>query len=189
MESERWSVKLPIAAPCPVERDRFVLFFHRLIQDASLPELTVDVTDYSHVPNGPGVMLICHEAHYSLDTSGAGLGLKCATRRGAQGDTKARIERALRKALTLASLMETHEVLAGQVRFDTRTALFAVEDRLAAPSTQATFNSIAPIVATVAERAWGAPPVLSLASTEKECFQIELTSPVGPSVTELLSRI
>ena len=41
--------------------------FHRWIKQRALPELTIDVASYQHVPQGPGVVLIGHGADYFLD--------------------------------------------------------------------------------------------------------------------------
>ena len=49
--------------------------FHRWIQEQALPGLLVDVADYRHVPEGPGVVLVAHEAIYGLDLGGGRLGL------------------------------------------------------------------------------------------------------------------
>jgi len=62
------------AAPRPpVLLERAIPVFHRWIQERSLDELMVDVADYTHVPDGPGVVLVCHDAIYSLDTGGGEL--------------------------------------------------------------------------------------------------------------------
>ena len=44
--------------------------YHRWIQQNALEDLLIDVADYSHVPAGPGVMLIAHEGNYALDETG-----------------------------------------------------------------------------------------------------------------------
>jgi hypothetical protein len=190
MDSQRFTAKLfTLDAAASVPKEDVVLFFHRVIQDRLLDEITVDVTDYSHVPDGPGVMLICHEAHYSMDRGGGRLGLRCAAKRGATGDTAERIRRVLRKVLRLAERMEAHEILGGRVKFDTRSALVSIEDRLVAPSAQETFDALAPVLAGVATDVWGAPPVLVRVGSPKEPFQVEMSAPVGPTVTDLLSRL
>ena len=46
----------------------FVPVFHNWIQDQAIDDhLLIDVADYSHIPDGPGVMLIAHEGNFSLD--------------------------------------------------------------------------------------------------------------------------
>jgi hypothetical protein len=44
--------------------------FHRWIQHTVIDEMLIDVVDYRHVPDGPGVVLIGHEADYSLNGTG-----------------------------------------------------------------------------------------------------------------------
>src|SRR5882762_10312759 len=68
-------VKIFAREPAPVDLGDAIAVFHRWIQERACPELLIDVADYRHVPNGPGVMLIGHEANYSLDTTKGRLGL------------------------------------------------------------------------------------------------------------------
>lgn len=189
METQRLALKLFAAAPCEATSKEYILFFHRTIQEGGLPETFIDVTDYSHVPNGPGVMLICHEAHYSMDHAAGRLGLKCATKRGAAGDSAARVRRVLQKTLSAAAAMESHEALSGKIRFSTDTLLFSIEDRLVAPSTAETFQVVAPVLAEVIGSVWGVPPVLARVGSPKECFQVEATMAGSPSVAEFVGRL
>jgi hypothetical protein len=189
MDSQRYAFKLPVLLPCDVPPGDLILFFHRNIQEALPGETYVDVTDYSHVTDGPGVMLICHEAHYSMDRAGGRLGLKCATKRGASGDIAERIRRVIKKTLRIAAAMEGHEVLGGRVRFDTSSAALSIEDRLLAPNNEETFAALAPVLAEVVTAAWGAPPVLRRAGSPKECFQVEISAPGKPEIADLTARL
>ncbi len=49
---------------------KLIPMYHRWIQQKMLEDLLIDVADYSHVPAGPGVMLIAHEGNYALDETG-----------------------------------------------------------------------------------------------------------------------
>lgn len=191
MDSQRYAFKL-LAKPGPEipERD-LVLFFHRLIQARSLAETCVDVADYSHVPDGPGVMLICHEAHYSLERVQGHLGLRCAGKRGFEGDASARIRKIVGKTLRLAELAEAHEVLSGRLRFDTSAATLWLEDRLIAPSTDETFAAFAPVLAEALTPVWGGPPILTRGASapSKERFQIDIAFPAAPPIAALLTRL
>ncbi len=189
METQRATLKLFAAAPCEATSKEYTLFFHRTIQEGGLRETFVDVTDYSHVPDGPGVMLICHEAHYSMDRAAGRLGLKCATKRGATGDSAARIRRVLGKTLSACAAMESHEALSGKIRFSTDTLLFSIEDRLVAPSSAETFEAIAPVLSRVLSEVWGAAPSLTRAGSPKECFQVAATMSASPPLPELLNRL
>ncbi len=68
-------VKVFAREPVSIDLGEAIPIFHRWIQDHVCPELLIDVADYRHVPNGPGVMLIGHEANYSLDMTKGRLGL------------------------------------------------------------------------------------------------------------------
>ena len=74
-------LKVLAAARSPLPLERAIPVFHRWIQERSLDELMVDVADYTHVPEGPGVVLVCHDAIYSLDSGGGALGLLYSRRR------------------------------------------------------------------------------------------------------------
>ena len=50
-----------------VELEEFIPVFHDWIQTQQLAELLIDVADYRHVPHGPGVVLVAHDAHYAMD--------------------------------------------------------------------------------------------------------------------------
>jgi len=68
-------VKVFARQPVSIDQGEAIAVFHRWIQDRVCPEMLIDVADYRHVPNGPGVMLIGHEANYSLDSAKGRLGL------------------------------------------------------------------------------------------------------------------
>ena len=41
--------------------ESFVLLFHNWIQEDRIPNhIMVDVANYKHIPDGPGIMLIAH---------------------------------------------------------------------------------------------------------------------------------
>lgn len=189
MDSQRYAFKLLARTGPEIPERDLVLFLHRLIQARSLAETCVDVADYSHVPEGPGVMLICHEAHYSLERVQGHLGLRCAGKRGFEGDAGARIRKIVGKTLRLAELAESHEVLSGRLQFDTSAATLWLEDRLIAPNTDETFAAFAPVLAETLTPVWGAPPILARGTSPKERFQVDITFPAAPPIATLLSRL
>src|SRR5947207_3342533 len=77
---QRLSVKVFAKAASVGPKDA-LLVFHRWIQTQRLDELLIDVTDYSHVHHGPGVILIGHGADYALDEEEGRLGLKYTLKR------------------------------------------------------------------------------------------------------------
>src|SRR5688572_23787441 len=66
--AEHVNVKVFAREPLDINWSDLIPVYHRWIQQHAFPEaLPIDVADYSHVPVGPGVMLIGHHADISLD--------------------------------------------------------------------------------------------------------------------------
>ena len=75
MNVQHINLKLFIANPEAVKLEEFGAVFNNWIQRRVTLELLIDVADYLHVHNGPGILLIGHEADYSLDNRAGRLGL------------------------------------------------------------------------------------------------------------------
>jgi hypothetical protein len=123
-----------------------VAVFHQWIQESVAPELMIDVADYKHVPDGPGVMLIGHEANYSLDQAGGRLGLLYNRKAAVEGDAQAVLRQAFEAAVNAAKHLESAEPFAGKLHFDTGDVEVIVNDRLLAPNTDATWAALGPEV-------------------------------------------
>ena len=114
--------------------------FHRFIQEKKVEGLLIDVADYAHVPEGPGVVLIGHEVDYGIDRTGGRTGL-LVTRKHC-GDTSLRdlLRDTLRKALVAIRAIENDGSLA--LRFGPDAFTLQFPDRLAAPNTDDAFDAI-----------------------------------------------
>jgi hypothetical protein len=121
--------------------------FHKWIQQQAMPELLIDVADYAHVPAGPGVMLIAHEAFYSLDERAHRLGFLYNRRTAVDGSAEDKVRQAYDSARMGAERLQTD--LQGAVEFDDSEVEVFVNDRLLAPNTQATFDAMAPVLRKV----------------------------------------
>ena len=127
-------LKVLAAARSPVALERAIPVFHRWIQERSLDELMVDVADYTHVPDGPGVVLVCHDAIYSLDSGGGALGLLYSRRRethaslGPIASLDDRLASVFRRALVACGKLERERDLAG-LSFPADRFELAINDR------------------------------------------------------------
>ena len=116
--------------------EEFIPVFHRWITERVLPELLIDVADYSHVPEGPGVLLIGHDAQYGYDQSRGEPGLLYSRRRETSpalegiGTLDRRIESLLACAFRACDLIEAEPQLEGRVAFDRHRLELRVNDRL-----------------------------------------------------------
>ena len=63
----RIGIKIPCTDAAFPTRE-LVPVFHRWIQTGAIPgHLLVDVADYDHVPEGPGILLVAHEGNLGID--------------------------------------------------------------------------------------------------------------------------
>jgi hypothetical protein len=158
MTPNRVAVKLYLAEPGDIDPQAVIPIFHDWIRRGAVPGLLVDVADYSHVADGPGVLLIGHEADYALDLGEGRPGVLCRWKRGAEQTAADRLAFALEGALRAADAFEADPGLGGSPRFGRGEALIAVEDRLAAPNDPATLDALRPALDEAIARVLGAPP-------------------------------
>ena len=105
-DAERVQVKLFAEGEAPKPLD-LIPVFHRWIQDDVVKdELLVDVADYSHVPQGPGVLLVGHGADWYYDQGEGRPGLLFSRKRAFEGDLRARLRDAFRQALEAAKRLQ-----------------------------------------------------------------------------------
>ena len=76
MTLQHVNVKLLLQNPADARLEPLIPVFHSWIETPSGDELLIDVADYTHVPAGPGIVLIGHEGNYSVDNSGNRLGVR-----------------------------------------------------------------------------------------------------------------
>lgn len=146
----RIGAKLYADAPGDLALDAFIPLFHSWIQRRELDGVPIDVADYAHVPEGPGVMLIGHESDRSLDLGEGRPGVLYQRKREGEGALEERIAAAIRAADGLADALEA-DPLAGGLRFGRDEILLRVVDRLRAPNDDATADALRPAIAAALE--------------------------------------
>ncbi|MGH9517660.1 MAG: hypothetical protein ACRD3P_18485 [Terriglobales bacterium] len=129
--------------------------FHSWIQDEIFDGLLIDVADYRHVHHGPGLMLIGHEADYSLDQTDGILGLLYNRKAPLSGTNLHRLTQATRAALIAAQKLEADPRLNGTFRFNGQDIQMTVNDRLLAPNNESTRAVVEPEIQTFAAKLFG----------------------------------
>ena len=156
MDVQHFRVKLFAAAECRPDLGDAIQVFHRWIQEKRLPEVMIDVSDYAHVPSGPGVILVCHEAIYGLDEGKGRLGLVYSRRTAVDGSIEDRLLQAVNAATTAAALLEREPEFTRNLRFDRSAWEVTVNDRALAPNTDETWNRVSPAIQRVFDLIVGA---------------------------------
>ena len=135
-------VKIFAREPAPVDLAARSRSFIAGSRSSVCPELLIDVADYRHVPAGPGVMLIGHEANYSLDLSGGRLGLLYNRKAVAADSPRENLIQAFRAALTACQRLEQEPEFRGKLKFNPAEYDIILNDRLLAPNTEATWQAL-----------------------------------------------
>jgi len=143
MELHRVGIKLFAADPANIRVKDFVPVFHSWIQRQAIEgHLLIDVHDYSHIQNGPGILLVAHEGNLCTDMADGKLGLAYFRKQPAGASMESHLDAALKAVRLAASLLEKEPVFEGRLRFRKDELLVIANDRLLAPNDAATFATL-----------------------------------------------
>ncbi|MCH8054046.1 MAG: hypothetical protein IH895_08305 [Planctomycetes bacterium] len=155
MELQHVNVKIYVDGDLAIDPAEFIDVFHEWIREHTLDELLIDVADYRHVPAGPGVMLIGHEADYSMDNAGDRWGLRYNRKAAVDGSNDDRLRQALRCAARACQLLEEHFNGPEPLRFSRREFELFINDRALAPNTPETLAACRPMLESFLASALG----------------------------------
>lgn len=186
MQADKVQVKVFSSTSIGVES--YVPVFHRWIRDSVLSELLIDVVDYSHVANGPEVVLLGHGSDYVLDRQGGRLGLLYASKREPATDEGPFVP-ALRRAIKACLLLE-REQGPEPLAFRSDELLIRINDRLRAPNADETFRRVGPALKAALEGLYGGVGFeLRRVGEARDLFSVEVRAPSAPQLGELATRI
>lgn len=190
MEAQRLQVKLFFENTGRPAFEPFVKVFHAWIKHHKLDELLIDVANYAHVHRGPAVALIGHESDYFLEEGDGRPGLLYSRKRDAPPPGE-RVADAFRRALHACALLEGDRTLENiGVRFRTDELLFRVNDRLLAPSNDATFKAVRGELEAVCTKLFaGGAFVMAAVGAPKQLFAVRVTTNSRADLPTLLQRL
>jgi hypothetical protein len=164
--------------------------FHRWIQESLREEMLVDVADYRHVPDGPGVLLVAHEAIYGLDLADGRLGLLYNRKDALDGDAQANLRQAFAAALSACALLEAEAPFAGRLRFDPGDCEVIINDRLIAPNTDETWQALHPELERFFSAVYGAGQfTLERRGEPRDRFRVAVRASAPFETTALLQGL
>jgi hypothetical protein len=160
VDIQQLSVKI-FARPGDFDQDALIPIFHRWIRERRLGDdlLLIDVADYRHVVDGPGVMLIGHQANFGLDQIGRRPGLRVVRKRDLIGEPRERLREGFRWALTACHALAGEPALQGRLGFDPGDLEVRVMSRLAAPQSAATYAAFVPVLQPFLQELYGTADV------------------------------
>ena len=146
---KRISIKFQAEAAPGFDISDAVPVFHRWIREHAVEnELIIDVADYKHVVDGPGILLVGHEADYGLELVDGRLGLLYTRKRDVGDSLTGAFQILFSQSLSAARRLESEPELAG-LRIHTDAADVAILDRLAFQNSDEGVNAIGPALEEV----------------------------------------
>ena len=143
MELQRIGIKFFAESSAPVPVRDFIPVFHSWIQRQAIENhLLIDVHNYSHIHNGPGILLVAQEGNFSIDMADGRMGL-LYYRKKSSNDFAA----VLKTALAACKLLESDPAFGGSLRFRKDEMWVVANDRLHAPNNDPTYEELKPSIA------------------------------------------
>lgn len=157
MDLHRIGIKFYSAKGDDVPLTDFIPVFHKWIQEGKLEDVMIDVAEYSHVPAGPGTMLIAYEGNYAVDETGDKRGFLYYSKQPMQETTLAeRLAAVCRKNLAACKLLEEAEETRDRINFNYGELQVFSNDRLAAPNTDEAWQIFEPALKSFLDRLYPA---------------------------------
>jgi hypothetical protein len=182
MNSHKLSIK--IFTTQDISHEVIVPVFHRWIQQKSFPNhLLVDVADYAHVPEGPGTLLVSHEANIHLDHEGGKTGVLYVRKQPAGENFEQNFRATLRGVLTAAAMLQDDAAV--KAKFDTKRLQFRIHDRLNGPNSPKTFEAVKGDLERVFGAVYGSPVKLAYKADPERLFQVDVEATTAPDVKSL----
>lgn len=156
MELQKLAVKIFTDGPSSVPLTDFIDVFHGWIQ--ATDGVYHDVADYSHMPAGPGIVLVANNANVAIDETGNRRGLLFTQKAPVQASNGEVLKAALRAALENCRRLESDARLQGDLKFSGQEVTIAVNDRLLVPNREAAFAELKSEVENVARSLFAGTP-------------------------------
>ena len=136
----RIGIKFNLKQPPKLQPDDILPIFQRWIQDHTVEGMLIDVIDYKHVPEGPGIVLIADEADFAYDLADGQIGLHYVRKRGLPDDLESALRLCFDRSLEAARALEAEAP--GDLIFDYGCAKISFLDRMRYRNTAETFENI-----------------------------------------------
>ena len=144
-----------MAESSPEDLSLFIPVFHRWIQSHKVPELLLDVADYRHVPEGPGVILVAHEAIYGFDQVGNKNGLLYNRRTALTVDPLDALRQEVYAAINACVFLEEEPELKDSLKFNGGCCEFFFNDRALLPNDDNKAAQVSKELEVFLDSVWG----------------------------------
>jgi len=151
MQVYRLGVKFFIADSMSMPLEDFIPISHGWIQKQNVSgHLLVDVHNYSHIHNGPGILLVGHEGNFSLDMADGRPGLLYYRKAPTALPPAEHVASIIRSAVQACELLKKD----ARLNFNADEFVIVANDRLHASNDHATFSEFKPILTSALQQIW-----------------------------------
>src|SRR5450432_1909808 len=187
----RTQVKFFAEDPQAIELGRFVAVFQRLIQQQALEGMLIDVADYQHVIDGPGVLLIAHDGDYAAQKIDGRLGVAYIRKRRTDASLPAQLRTSFRLALIACALLEKEPSFRGKLKFRTDEAEIRLLDRLQFPNQPGTLEAVKEDLQAAISDVYGATATTLAAVSQdvRQVFTVSLHADSAATIPQLLDHL
>lgn len=174
-----------------VDLSAFTAVFQRWIQQKLLEGQLIDMADYRHVHEGPGIVLIGHDSDYAIENRGGRLGLLYTRKRRSSDDLPTQLRDSLRLALTACQLLESDPAFKPRLVFRTDEIELRFPDRLQFPNRPETFDLVRDDLRSVLEHLYGVDAVRfePVQSDPRELFTVNMRAAGAAPIAQLAQSL
>src|ERR1041385_1225103 len=123
-----------------VDLTEFIPIFHEWIQKQIINDhLLIDVHNYSHIHEGPGILLVAHQGNFSVDFADDRMGFAYYRKQPIHS-----VADILMPAVQGCRVLGEHPRFRNRLNFSTDEALIFANDRLLAPNDDEVFSQLQP---------------------------------------------
>jgi hypothetical protein len=190
MDLQHVNVKLLLAGPAGINLEPLIPVFHSWIRDKVSDELLLDIADYQHVIDGPGIVLIGFQGDWSVDNTDHRLGVRYNRKTPLEGTNQDRLKQAAREALAAAQRFESTPALGGKFRVSGQDVEIFFNDRLLVPNNDATRKAAEPELKSFLQKLFrGAEYSVTYATDPRKLFGVTVRASKAFPVADLLANL
>ncbi len=170
----RLGLKFSLAKEPQLQPADIVPIFQRWIQEHTVEGMLIDVIDYKHVVDGPGIVLIADEADYAYDLSDGQVGLHYVRKRTLPDNLADALRLSFHCALLAARALEAEAP--GNLVFDYRSVKINFLDRMHYRNEPAVLDAIrAELVETLGQIYNAEVDIARVSEDQRRLFAVRAT--------------
>jgi hypothetical protein len=191
MTPTRLQLKFFLENPAAADIAAFTSMFQRWIQQTTLDDMLIDVVDYQHVPEGPGIVLIGHESDYAIDNSNGRLGLLYTRKRQRDDSFQKQLRNSFRLTLAACQLLETEPSFRQKLKFCADEIEVRILDRLNYPNKPETFDLVQDDLKAVLADLYGSTPLslTPISADPRHVFTVQVRAEAAESIAALSNQL